>query len=218
MTERTLSQRELDRALAFGTGHLSLYQLTIEPNTRFATDVRQGAFEPLADDPAADLFELTRQRTEAAGLPAYEVSNHARPGEESRHNLTYWRYQDYVGIGPGAHGRRGGMATRRHRKPENFLEAVGRNGHGVAEERALQPREQAAEALLMGLRLREGVDPAALARRFGVGEVIDPGKLALYESLGLAWREGGRIGVTPQGMPVLDALLGELVPDALAAA
>jgi len=211
-------QRELDRALAFGTGHLSLYQLTIEPNTRFATDVRQGAFEPLADDPAADLFELTRQRTEAAGLPAYEVSNHARPGEESCHNLTYWRYQDYVGIGPGAHGRRGGMATRRHRKPENFLEAVGRNGHGVAEERALQPREQAAEALLMGLRLREGVDPAALARRFGVGEVIDPGKLALYESLGLAWREGGRIGVTPQGMPVLDALLSELVPDALAAA
>jgi putative oxygen-independent coproporphyrinogen III oxidase len=211
-------QRELDRALAFGTGHLSLYQLTIEPNTRFATDVRQGAFEPLADDPAADLFELTRQRTEAAGLPAYEVSNHARPGEESCHNLTYWRYQDYVGIGPGAHGRRGGMATRRHRKPENFLEAVGRNGHGVAEERALQPREQAAEALLMGLRLREGVDPAALARRFGVGEVIEPGKLALYESLGLAWREGGRIGVTPQGMPVLDALLGELVPDALAAA
>jgi putative oxygen-independent coproporphyrinogen III oxidase len=111
--------QELDRAIGFGTSHLSLYQLTIETGTRFATDVRQGAFEPLAEDPAADLFELTRERTEAAGLPAYEVSNHARPGEESRHNLTYWRYQDYIGIGPGAHGRRGGMATTRHKKPEN---------------------------------------------------------------------------------------------------
>jgi oxygen-independent coproporphyrinogen-3 oxidase len=209
---------ELERALGFGTGHLSLYQLTIEPNTRFATDVRQGAFEPLADDPAADLFDLTREMTEAAGLPAYEVSNHARPGEESRHNLTYWRYQDYVGIGPGAHGRRAGMATTRHKKPENFLGALARNGHGLVEERALNPREQAAEALLMGLRLREGVDPVALASRFGLAEIVDRDKLALHEKLGLAWSEGYRVRVTPQGMPVLDALLGELVPDALARA
>ena len=209
---------ELERALGFGTGHLSLYQLTIEANTRFATDVRQGAFEPLPDDPAADLFELTRAMTEAAGLPAYEVSNHARPGDESRHNLTYWRYQDYAGIGPGAHGRRSGMATTRHKKPENFLQAVSRNGHGIAEERALVAREQTAEALLMGLRLREGIDPAALALRFGLEELVDPGRLAFHEKLGLAWRRDGRIGVTPQGMPVLDALLGELVPDALAAA
>jgi oxygen-independent coproporphyrinogen-3 oxidase len=213
-------ERELDRALGFGTTHLSLYQLTIEPGTRFATDVRQGAFAPLADDPAADLFELTRRRTEAAGLPPYEVSNHARPGEESRHNLTYWRYQDYAGIGPGAHGRRGGMATRRHRKPENFLEAVSRGGHGLAEERALNAREQASEALLMGLRLREGVAPAELAARFGLrpDELADRERLAFHETLGLAWSDGDRIGVTPRGMPVLDALLGELVPDALAAA
>jgi oxygen-independent coproporphyrinogen-3 oxidase len=108
---------ELAHALSFGTGHLSLYQLTIEPGTRFATDVRQGAFAPLADDPAADLFALTRELTAAAGLPAYEISNHARPGEESRHNITYWRYQDYAGIGPGAHGRRGGRATVRTRSP-----------------------------------------------------------------------------------------------------
>jgi oxygen-independent coproporphyrinogen-3 oxidase len=211
---------ELKCALGFGTGHLSLYQLTIEPNTRFATDVRQGAFEPLPDDPAADLFELTRELTEAAALPAYEVSNHARPGEESRHNLTYWRYHDYAGIGPGAHGRRGGMATTRHRKPENYLEAVARNGHGIAEERALVPREQAAEALLMGLRLREGIDPAELARRLGLGaeELVEPARFAFHEKLGLAWRSGGRVGVTPQGMPLLDALLSELVPDALAAA
>jgi oxygen-independent coproporphyrinogen-3 oxidase len=213
-------QRELDRALGFGTGHLSLYQLTIEPNTRFATDVRRGAFEPLDDDPAADLFALTRAMTDAAGLPAYEVSNHARPGEESRHNLTYWRYHDYAGIGPGAHGRRGGSATTRHKKPENFLAAVARNGHGMAEERALVPREQAAEALLMGLRLREGIDPAALARRFGLapGELLDFDRLAFHRSLGLVWHDGDRVGVTSQGMPLLDALLAELVPDALAAA
>jgi oxygen-independent coproporphyrinogen-3 oxidase len=211
---------ELRRALAFGTGHLSLYQLTIEPNTRFATDVRQGAFTPLANDPAADLFALTQELTDAASLPAYEISNHARAGEESRHNLTYWRYRDYAGIGPGAHGRRAGMATQRHRKPENFLEAVARNGHGLVEERPLETREQASEALLMGLRLSEGVDLAALAKRVGIprSELIEQERLVFLESLGLAWREGDRIGVTAQGMPVLDALLGELVPAALATA
>lgn len=211
---------ELRRALSFGTGHLSLYQLTIEPNTRFATDVRRGAFAPLADDPAADLFALTRELTEAAGLPAYEISNHARPGEESQHNLTYWRYRDYIGIGPGAHGRRGRMATRRHKKPENFLEAVQRNGHGLAEERFLNAREQASEALLMGLRLREGVGLGELAGRFGMAPsaLVEHDRLAFFQTLGLTWREGGRIGVTSQGMPVLDALLGELVPAALAAA
>jgi len=215
-----LWEQELSRALGFGTSHLSLYQLTIEPNTRFATDVRQGAFEPLPDDPAADLFALTAERTAAVGLPAYEVSNHARPGEESRHNLTYWRYQDYAGIGPGAHGRRGGMATRRHRKPENFLEAVVRNGHGLAEERQLGVREQATEALLMGLRLREGVDLDSLARRFALPteDLIEAERLAFYDKLGFAWSDGSLVGVTPQGMPLLDALLGELVPTALAAA
>lgn len=106
----------LERALSFGTSHLSLYQLTIEPGTRFATDVRRGVFDPLADDPAADLYTVTQAVTASAGLPAYEISNHARPGEESRHNLTYWRYHDYCGIGPGAHGRRGGFATLRHKK------------------------------------------------------------------------------------------------------
>ena len=211
---------ELQQALGLGTGHLSLYQLTIEPGTRFATDVRQGAFSPLDDDPAADLFALTRELTAAAGLPAYEVSNHARRGEESRHNLTYWRYQDYVGIGPGAHGRRGGVATLRHKKPENWREAVATKGNGLKEERTLGAAEQASEALLMGLRLAEGVDLGALARRFEIGRerLVDPAKLALYESLGLACRDGERVGVTPQGMPLLDALLGELVPAALVAA
>jgi len=208
---------ELARALSFGIGHLSLYQLTIEPGTRFATMVRQGSFTPLDDDDAADLFALTREMTEAAGLPAYEVSNHARPGEESRHNLAYWRYQDYCGIGPGAHGRRLGMATVRHRKPENWLEAVVQVGNGIAETRRLETSEQAAEAMLMGLRLAEGIDLAATAARFGLSpdELRDPAKFAFYETQGLVWRLGERIGVTGEGMPLLDALLGELVPAAL---
>ncbi|MDP9056925.1 MAG: radical SAM family heme chaperone HemW [Pseudomonadota bacterium] len=211
---------ELARALSFGTGHLSLYQLTIEAGTRFATLVREGAFTPLDDDPAADLFALTRQMTAAAGLPAYEISNHARPGQESRHNLTYWRYQDYCGIGPGAHGRRLGMATVRHKKPENWLEAVAGYGHGIHDERQLGAREQAAEAMLMGLRLDEGVNLVELAARFAMpsAALCDPAKLAFHASLGLAWHDGDRIGVTDKGMVLLDALLGEVIPGELVAA
>jgi oxygen-independent coproporphyrinogen-3 oxidase len=211
---------ELERALSFGTGHLSLYQLTIEPGTRFATMVRQRQFTPLDDDSAADLFTLTREMTEGAGLPAYEISNHARPGEESRHNLTYWRYQDYCGIGPGAHGRRGGFATVRHRKPENWLAGIEAAGHGISELRALGVNEQASEAMLMGLRLREGVDLDVMSARFGLPAeaLCDPRKLLFYESQGLAWRKGGCIGVTEAGMALLDGLLAELVPEGLLAA
>lgn len=213
-------QAELARALGFGTGHLSLYQLTIEPGTRFETMVRQREFTPLDNDAAADLFELTRTMTAAAGLSAYEISNHARPGEESRHNLTYWRYHDYSGIGPGAHGRRGGMATVRHKKPENWLAAMADKGNGLSEERALSAGEQASEALLMGLRLRDGVDLSELQQRFGFGaaELIDPAKLAFYQTQGLVWTDHDRIGVSPAGMPLLDALLGELVSAGLVSA
>ena len=195
------------------------YQLTIEPSTRFATDVRQGVFEPLDDDNAADLFALTRTMTAAAGLPAYEISNHAAPGQESRHNLTYWRYQDYLGVGPGAHGRRCETATVRHRKPENYLAAVAAQRHGIAEARALDRDEQASEALLMGLRLAEGVDLADMARRFGgnPAALIDQAKAQLYHDLGMVWSDGDRFGVTEQGMPLLDALLGELVATDLVA-
>ena len=204
---------ELGRALAFGTGHLSLYQLTIEPGTRFATLVREGKLTPLDDDAAADLFALTRDMTGAAGLPAYEISNHARPGQESRHNLTYWRYGDYAGIGPGAHGRRLNQATTRHRKPENWLNAVAQTGHGLTEERALPAGEQAGEALLMGLRLNEGVDLTALSARFGLPQdrLIHADKARFYDDLGLIDRTDHRLTVTPQGMPLLDGLLGELV-------
>ncbi|MFM5955276.1 MAG: radical SAM family heme chaperone HemW [Novosphingobium sp.] len=213
-------ETQLSRALSFGTGHLSLYQLTIEPGTKFATMVRQHEFEPLDNDAAADLFELTREITTAAGLLAYEVSNHARPGEESRHNLTYWRYLDYSGIGPGAHGRRTGMATVRHKKPENWLASVQDKGDGIAEERSLSEGEQASEALLMGLRLREGIDLVGLGTRFGFDPsgLIDPAKASFYGDRGLVWREGSRIGVTDAGMPLLDALLGELVVAELVAA
>ena len=213
-------QAELERALAFGTEHLSLYQLTIEPGTRFATLAREGALVLPDEDTAAELFTLTRAMTAAAGLPAYEVSNHARPGAESRHNLTYWRYQDYAGIGPGAHGRRGGVATIRHRKPENWLEAMARDGHGIVEARSLDPREQAAEALLMGLRLGEGVDLAALGQRFALtsAALIDPAKAAFHARNGLVWQQGDRLGVTDAGMLLLDALLAELVAPGLVAA
>ena len=210
-------RKELSEALALGTSHMSLYQLTIEPATRFATDVRRGVFNPLDDDPAADLFALTREMTAAAGLPAYEISNHARPGEESRHNLTYWRYRDYFGIGPGAHGRRNGVATLRHKKPENYLAAVARQDDGISELRQLGQREQASEAMLMGLRLNEGIDLADVEARFGVPRtgLVDGSKLDLYRSLGLVWTSSDRMGVTEAGMPLLDALLGELVADEL---
>ena len=213
-------EAQLARALGFGTGHLSLYQLTIEPGTRFATLVRDGSLTPLADDPAAELFALTRGLTDAAGLSAYEVSNHARPGEQSRHNLAYWRYSDYVGVGPGAHGRRGGLATLRHKKPENWLDAVARRGDGLQAETALDRPEQAAEALLMGLRLAEGIDLGAIAARFGYAPdaLIVPEKVAFYARLGLIERTGDRLTVTPPGMPLLDALLAELVAPALVAA
>ncbi|MFT6571373.1 MAG: oxygen-independent coproporphyrinogen-3 oxidase, partial [Sphingomonas echinoides] len=132
-------EAELARALAFGTEHLSLYQLTIEPGTRFATEAAAGRIVIPDGDSAADLFEATRAMTAAAGLPAYEISNHARLGAESRHNLVYWRYRDYAGVGPGAHGRRGGLATARHKKPENWISAVARNGHGAQIEEPLAP-------------------------------------------------------------------------------
>lgn len=213
-------EAELKRALGFGTGHLSLYQLTIEPGTRFATLVREGKLSPLDDDEAADLFALTRELTSAAGLPAYETSNHARPGEESRHNLTYWRYQDYIGIGPGAHGRRLGAATVRHKKPENFLRAVSEHGQGIVEERQLTPSEQAIEAVLMGLRLAEGISPLALAARFGFAEdeMIDRRNRESFARMGYLNDTETCLKVTEQGAPVLEALLADLVTDTIIAA
>ena len=206
-------QTELARAIGFGTGHMSLYQLTIEPGTRFATLVREGQFVPADDDEAASLYDLTQAMTSAAGLPAYEISNHAQTGQQSRHNLTYWRYGDYIGIGPGAHGRRLKNATQRHKKPENFLSGLARNGHGIVTEEPLNAEARAMEALLMGLRLAEGIDLADVASRTGVGEdrLVDAKAVAGIEKLGLISQQGQHLTVTPQGMPLLDAILPEIV-------
>jgi oxygen-independent coproporphyrinogen-3 oxidase len=199
----------LAQALSLGTRHLSLYQLTIEPGTRFASMVAKHEFEPLDTDAAAALYELTDDMTSAAGLPAYEISNYARRGQESRHNLTYWRYRDYAGIGPGAHGRRLGMRTLRHRKPENFLSAIARNGHGIAEEAPLSAVEAADEALVMGLRLSEGIDADAIASRFGLVPV-DWDRVDRLAGSGHLTRDGARIALTAKGRLLLDAILGEI--------
>jgi oxygen-independent coproporphyrinogen-3 oxidase len=148
--------------------------------------------------------------TSAAGMPAYEISNHGRPGDESRHNLTYWRYGDYAGVGPGAHGRRLGSRTVRHKKPENFLSALARNGHGIVEEVPLSHTEAADEALVMGLRLREGMDARALADRFGLDSVVDWARVDRLAASGHLERDGTHIRLTAAGRLVLDHILGEI--------
>nr|WP_317893651.1 radical SAM family heme chaperone HemW [uncultured Sphingomonas sp.] len=205
-------EAELDRALGFGTEHLSLYQLTIEPGTRFATLAAKGQLTLPDEDLAADLWETTQAHTAAAGLPLYEVSNHARPGAESRHNLTYWRYRDYAGVGPGAHGRREGIATFRRKKPENWLSAVARNGHGAESEVALAPAERVTEALVMGLRMREGIDLARVAALGGttIDQVVDLKAVERLATQGLVAHDGDRLALTPAGMPLLDAVLREV--------
>lgn len=206
-------EAELTRGLAFGTDHLSLYQLTIEPGTRFATLVAQGKMTPADPDHAATLYEQTQAMTQAAGLPAYEISNHAKRGQESRHNLTYWRYGTYAGIGPGAHGRREGVATLRHKKPENWMSAVHRNGHGLQSEEALAPADRAREALIMGLRLAEGVDLARIATMSGLEPdmLLNDEAVTRLGKLDLLERDGERLRVTAAAMLLLDAILPEIV-------
>jgi len=200
----------LAQALSLGTRHLSLYQLTIEPGTRFSSMVARRELEPLDADTAATLYEVTDAMTSEAGLPAYEISNYARAGHESRHNLTYWRYGDYAGVGPGAHGRRLGMRTVRHKKPENFLSAVRRNSHGISEEAPLAPREGADEALVMGLRLAEGIDADAVAAHFGLGPIVNWPKVDRLVASGHLTRVGSRIAPTAAGRLLLDYILAEV--------
>lgn len=206
-------ETELEHALAFGTDHLSLYQLTIEPGTRFATLAAKGDLTIPDGDAAADLFDATQAMTRAAGLPRYEVSNHARVGQESRHNLAYWRYADYAGVGPGGHGRRLGQATERHKKPENFIVAVERNGHGLKVESDLPAQERATEAMLMGLRLTEGIDLARIEMRSGLGRAafVDADAVARLVDQGLMGQDGNRLAVTDDGILLLDSILSEVV-------
>jgi oxygen-independent coproporphyrinogen-3 oxidase len=211
-------REELRRALGFGLDHLSLYQLTIEPGTPFARLAARGALVLPDDDAQAALYEATEAEAARAGLAPYEVSNYAAPGAESRHNLAYWRYDDYAGIGPGAHGRipvHGvPTATVRVRAPEAWAEAVERQGHGVREEEPLAPGTRAREALLMGLRLAEGVQPARFQARTGIAldDALDPQALAAAATAGLVARTAaGGWAATRAGRLRLDALLPALV-------
>jgi oxygen-independent coproporphyrinogen-3 oxidase len=207
---------ELRQALALAADHLSLYQLTIEPGTGFEALHRQGKLLLPDDDTAAALYDATGEEATDFGLLAYEISNYARPGAESRHNLQYWRYGDYAGIGPGAHGRLTVgdtlLATRRHRAPEPWAERVERHGHGSTSETPVDPPDRAREALLMGLRLSEGIDAIRFAARTGVvlEAALDPGTLARGVEEGYLAQEGGRLRATPEGRKRLDALLAAL--------
>jgi oxygen-independent coproporphyrinogen-3 oxidase len=204
---------ELNQALSFGTDHLSLYQLTIEPETPYALLHRNGQLRIPDEELAAGLYEATQELTEAVGLAAYEVSNHARPGQESRHNLIYWRYGDYAGVGPGAHGRLDlhgrRTATAAIRLPERWRDAVAKTGHGYAELTPVSHEEAAREHLLMNLRLSEGVDLAAYEKRWGEG--IDPGKIAALSVEGFLVREDGWLRATPKGRLLLNRVIEELV-------
>ena len=208
---------ELERALGLAGEHLSLYQLTIERGTKFFTQHARGAFILPAEDEAAAMYEHTQARLAAAGLPAYEISNHARPGAACRHNLIYWRYQDYVGIGPGAHGRfaegAAKKATRRASGPEAWLEAVERDGHGTAETSSVEGRDLVEEALMMGLRLADGIDRATFAVVTGADPVEAIGEKRLTPLLagGFLEVDATHLRATPAGQQRLNALLERLV-------
>jgi putative oxygen-independent coproporphyrinogen III oxidase len=204
---------ELRRAIAEAGEHLSLYQLTIEHDTPFFALHQAGKLATPDDDTARALYDTTQEVCAAAGLPAYEISNHARPGAECRHNLVYWRAHEYAGIGPGAHGRLdvdgARRATATERRPESWLTRVESSGHGVVSDEALTSEQTADEFLLMGLRLAEGVDPARYARL--AGRPLDERRIALLREEGaVETTPDGRLRVTLAGFPVLDAVVADL--------
>lgn len=208
---------ELERALGLAGEHLSLYQLTIERGTKFFTEHARGAFVLPAEDDAAAMYEHTQARLAQAGRPAYEISNHARPGAACRHNLIYWRYQDYVGVGPGAHGRfavgAAKQATRRASGPEAWLEAVERDGHGTAETVSVEGRDLVEEALMMGLRLADGIDRAIFAAVAGTDPVdaLGEAKLAPLVAAGFLEISPRHLRATSAGQQRLNALLERLI-------
>lgn len=204
---------ELEQAIGHAADHLSLYQLTIEDGTPFSKLHAAHKFEIPDPDHAADLYAITQEITAARGLPAYEISNHARPGAESRHNLTYWRYGEYVGVGPGAHGRFVENGTRivtiAEKMPEGWADLVERKGHGIVDGEVLSRSEEADEFLLMGLRLVEGIDLARYERLSGRG--LSSSRLSILQDEGLVASIGNsRLRATPSGMIVLDALVADL--------
>ncbi len=209
---------ELLSALDLAGDHLSLYTLTIEPNTGFAGAVARGTLRPMPADDQAALYDLTQEIMAEAGMPAYEISNHAKLGGESRHNLVYWRSGAYLGIGPGAHGRvrdTAGIwqATQTRRKPEIWLEQVEAQGHGRETMTAIDHRERAEEALMMGLRLAEGVHDANLRAVCGIGldDLVPHQRSQPLEAAGLLKRDEARLVATTEGRAVLDGLLARLL-------
>jgi putative oxygen-independent coproporphyrinogen III oxidase len=206
-------EAELEEAIGYAADHLSLYQLTIEEGTRFHSLHAAGKFEIPDSDQAADLYAVTQEVTAARGLPAYEISNHAVPGAESRHNLTYWRYGEYVGVGPGAHGRflENGrrIVTVAEKMPETWANLVEARGHGITGGEVLTRSEEADEFLLMGLRLAEGIDLARYEAMSGKG--FSPTRLSVLQEEGLVASIGNsRLRATPSGMIVLDAVVADL--------
>lgn len=204
---------ELAEALALGPRHVSLYQLTIEEGTPFAALHRTGKLVVPPDDDARALYEATQELCETAGLPQYEISNHAAPGQECRHNLVYWHYGTYAGVGPGAHGRVmiGGRrhATVGERNPEGWAEHVQRAGHGLVERTALSGREEAEEALLMGLRLAQGIPIERISAL--AGTKVDTRVVEKLAGLGLVHEpRPGHVQVTPAGRMVLNAIVAEI--------
>ena len=206
-------KEELEQALAVGCTHYSMYQLTYEEGTPFHAALKRGLMKELDPDLSSSMYEYTQERMEAAGMPAYEISNHAKPGDESRHNLVYWRYGDYVGIGPGAHGRLelGGerLATETERMPERWLSRVAAEGHGMTGMEPVARDEQFSEALLMGLRLREGVDLSGLQSRFGKSLHADRVDALVRQDL--LRIVGSRLSTTAAGRLVLNAILKALL-------
>ncbi|GAB4539063.1 MAG: radical SAM family heme chaperone HemW [Roseibium sp.] len=206
-------ERELKEAIALAADHLSLYQLTIEEGTPFHSLYHAGKLKMPDQDLGAEFYELTQDVTTDAGLPAYEVSNHARPGAECRHNLVYWRYGDYVGAGPGAHGRltvgASRLATATERHPETWLENVERYGHALVENTGLSEEEQGDEFLLMGLRLVEGIDLKRYERY--AHRSLDPRRLKALIEHGMVEETGeNRVRATRDGFFVLDAVVADL--------
>jgi oxygen-independent coproporphyrinogen-3 oxidase len=208
---------ELAQALDLAGDHLSVYQLTIEPETVFGAAHRRGELQVPGEDEAGALFELTQELLDEAGLPAYEISNHARPGGESRHNLTYWRYGDYVGVGPGAHGRLtiGGdkIATRQHRAPEAWLAAVETAGHATRQRDSVAAEDRLAELMMMGLRTVDGVPRSRIVAECGrpLEAVIDPARLGRLIDGGFLLLDDARLRATPAGRQRLNAVIGELL-------
>lgn len=206
-------EAELTRALSFAVDHLSLYQLTIEEGTPFFDLHARGAFTVPDEDQATALYDATQSICADAGLTAYEVSNHAKAGAECRHNLTYWRYGDYVGVGPGAHGRitKDGVkrATVTERMPSKWLAAVEAQGHGLVDQETITRAQSAEEMMLMGLRLEEGVSLERYASL--AGKPINPDRLIELSDDGLLQTNGDQLKATPAGRLVLNKLLGELL-------